>query len=748
MAEGVGVNRLRSNTNRTGGQQVSDHNVIPFQSANQVTNAEFLAAIFPDLSADEYLWITRFVVSPGVARGEWAGGAVRPDSVQDTPDLNSYFCVSSLKGDSKRAKDTFSRLFCLVLDDAKGCDLAPTWRLETSPGNYQIGYRLKEPEADLGVASRVHHALFTSDHLGNDKSGNNPVRYVRLPVGSNTKRDPVFRSRLVEWRPEAAYTVDELMEALGLEDDPFLGVEHASNEALETMIRTGESFHDPLRTLAYRRVADGKSAEDVVEELKALMECARTGEQRWVDRYAEIPRLVRSAVEVVGKRKKDPVTTALASLGSQDGIALAIARERNGEFLFAHKWGHWQHWTGARWKQEDTRLVFDVARDFIRRVNREGKPGMASSAFCAGVETFLRASREFARTGEEFDLDNYLLNTPDGTVDLRTGARRPHDPADMITLCTAVTPRTDGGDRFLRFLQEVTGGDEDLIRFLQVAYGACLSGAVESHWMLFLTGGGRNGKNTFVDLVADALGDYAKKIPASTLMARKHEDHPTEIASLRGVRLAVASEVNEGDHWHEARINELTGDAKISARVMRGDYFTFTRTHKHIVLGNHRPRLRSVTPALRERLKIVPFNQCFIGREDPLLPSKLRAEMPFVLGWLIEGHAEWIRLGRKLPPCAAVTRESEAYFSEQSTVDMWIEERLDVLPFETLPARQCPKASDLYKDYHQWKKERGEGAISMTDWAVSMRRFEKVRANGIRYIGVRLAEIDDFEDIL
>jgi putative DNA primase/helicase len=134
--------------------------------------------------------------------------------------------------------------------------------------------------------------------------------------------------------------------------------------------------------------------------------------------------------------------------------------------------------------------------------------------------------------------------------------------------------------------------------------------------MLFWIGDGRNGKNTLGDLVLDALGDYARKVPASTLMAKQHEGHPTEIANLKVIRLAMSSEINDGEHWNEARTNEVTGDATLSARFMRCDHFTFERTHKHLIFGNHRN-------AIQSRIQIVPFKASFKDKEDPDLPRRL-----------------------------------------------------------------------------------------------------------------------------
>lgn len=447
------------------------------------------------------------------------------------------------------------------------------------------------------------------------------------------------------------------------------------------------------------------------------------------------------AQPIAGAYALDGIGMSLVQVGTQDSVALMFAREYEGKLLFNRARKAWYEWDGARWQLEGTGKALDFARSLARSVNVEGKSSMGSAGFCAGVEALAQADRAFAIKGEDFDKDNYLLNTPGGTLDLHTGAVGPHDPEDRITMCTGATPSVEGGAVFEKFLDEITQGDRELAEFLQVSLGACLSGAVESHWMLFWIGHGRNGKNTLGDLVMDAMGDYARKVPTSTLMAKAHEGHPTEIANLQGVRLAVSSEISDGEHWHEARINELTGDATLSARWMRGDHFTFQRTHKHLIFGNHRPQLRTVGDAIKSRLKIVPFKASFVGREDADLPRRLREHLGSVLAWLIKGHEKWLEAGKRLPPCQAVEAESEDYFASQSTVDMWLEERVQVLEHDERPASQCPTSTDLYNDFKGWKVARGESAPSQSRWAESMRAFEKVKSNGWRYRGLMLTPV-------
>lgn len=435
----------------------------------------------------------------------------------------------------------------------------------------------------------------------------------------------------------------------------------------------------------------------------------------------------------------DGIDAALLQLKTQDAIAQVFEIQNAGKLLFNHSRGKWLAWDATRWRIETTELAFDHVRQLSRRMNWEGTSTLGSSSFAGGVEKFCRSSRAFSVHGEDFDADNYLLNTPGGTIDLRTGETRAHSQADRISLCSAVSPEPGGGAAFRRFLSEITLGDAALQEFLQVSTGACLSGAVEAHWLLFWVGSGRNGKNTLGDLIEAAMGDYSRTIPASTLMsARNGAGHPTDIANLQGIRLAVSSEVSDGDHWDESRIKSVTGDTTISARFMRQDFFEFRRTHKHLIYGNHRPQLRTVDAAMRTRLQIVPFRASFAGREDLGLPARLRGELGYVLHWLLEGHAAWIGAGRKLPRCAEVDAEMLDYFDTQSTPEMWLKERTE--PVQDLISKLYPRAGDLYADYSQWKKERGENPVSAVRWAETMKRsYRKVAMNGtVRYQGLRL----------
>jgi putative DNA primase/helicase len=451
--------------------------------------------------------------------------------------------------------------------------------------------------------------------------------------------------------------------------------------------------------------------------------------------------------QVVVASDADAISDALLQAPTQDNIALVVAITMSGRLLYDHTAEQWLEWDGTRWKPDETGKSFDAIRHLTRRVNRKGKSSLATSSFFHGVEAICKSDRTFAVVGSDLDQDEYLLNTPAGTVDLRTGKIRPHNPSDMITKITSASPSPVGGKRFLRFMNEVTGGDRQLIKFIQVSLGACLSGATSSHWLLFWIGDGRNGKNTLGDLVMKIMHVYAKKMPSSNLMSKKNEGHPTEIAMLKGARLVVSSEINDGDHWNESRINEFTGDAILSGRFIQGNFFDFRRTHKHLIYGNHRPQLRAVTNAIKARIKIIPFSQSFLGREETGIEDTLFGERDYVLHWLIEGHNEWLDAGRKLPPCEAVEKELKDYFESQSTVDMWLSECTRTIDGDDRSWSSCTKSSDLFGNYSNWKKSRGESPVSMVRWSETMKKhFQWKASNGVRFRGVELFGTTEIEN--
>jgi putative DNA primase/helicase len=278
---------------------------------------------------------------------------------------------------------------------------------------------------------------------------------------------------------------------------------------------------------------------------------------------------------------------------------------------------------------------------------------------------------------------------------------RPASRDDGITKTTLVMPNDAGCPLWLRFLNEATGNDGELIRFLQQFCGYCLTGVTREHALVFVYGPGGNGKSVFLKTITSILKDYAVTSAMETLTASSNDKHPTDLAMLAGARLVTANETEEGRAWAEARIKALTGGDPITARFMRRDFFTYVPTFKLVVTGNHKPVLHNVDEAARRRFNIVPFT-LKPAKPDLELEQKLLAEAPAILQWMVEGCLDWQRNSLVRPkPVIDATAE---YFSDQDLFRQWLEEECICEPGNK---DRSAASSVLYRSWSDFAKAAG-----------------------------------------
>lgn len=408
----------------------------------------------------------------------------------------------------------------------------------------------------------------------------------------------------------------------------------------------------------------------------------------------------------------------VSQLLSDDELATRFTERHGAAFRHVAAWGWWFQWTGAVWRREETLRVFDLAREVCRVAACEtakpaDRPKLASSQRVAAVERLARADRQHAATVDQWDADRWLLNTPGGIVDLRTGRMGRHRPDAHMTKITAVAPERVPTPHWSRFLDRVTGGDRALQEFLARVVGYGLTGETREHALFFFYGTGGNGKGVFLNTVAGVLGDYATVAPMETFTASHTDRHPTDLAMLRGARLVTAQETEEGRRWAESKVKALTGGDPITARFMRQDFFTFVPQFKLLVAGNHKPGLRNVDEAVRRRFHLVPF-EVSIPREeqDPELPERLRAEWPGILAWAVDGCRAWQDEGLAPPP--AVADATAEYLEAEDTFKAWMDEELIEHPgcFENSAA--------LFASWRAWAEKAGERPGSQKRFAQLM----------------------------
>jgi putative DNA primase/helicase len=448
----------------------------------------------------------------------------------------------------------------------------------------------------------------------------------------------------------------------------------------------------------------------VIQESSIRRAAAKTGEILLLlaaDGTVNPSVLAELAAQFVGQNRESP--DALPPQFSEEALALRFSRQYSGDLRYVSAWDRWLCWNGGQWHQDTTLEVLDRVRELSRRASAEcGSTQdkvkvavrLASSASVAAIERLARADRRHAATVEQWDRDPWLLNTPQGIVDLRTGKIQEHHPEHYLTKTTAAGP---GGDCpiWLKFLARITDGNIELQSFLQRIVGYCLTGVTREHALFFFFGSGANGKSVFTSVIGGLLASYAKTAPALTFMATRTEQHPTDIAGLRGARLVIASETEIGSRWAESKIKSITGGDVIAARLMRCDFFEFVPQFKIVVAGNNKPRLCSVNEAMRRRLHLVPFTVTIPkGERDTVLVEKLQAEYPGVLRWAIEGCLAWQSQG--LNPPEVVRSATSEYFAVEDLIDRWIDDR-------------CVKhhgiwtsGAALFEDWEQWCGTCGE----------------------------------------
>jgi putative DNA primase/helicase len=417
---------------------------------------------------------------------------------------------------------------------------------------------------------------------------------------------------------------------------------------------------------------------------------------------------------------------------TEDDIAEDFAQEFRSRLRFDHHSDKWYFWNGVRWLRNETGLGFDHARKHCRK--RRGKnTRMASKKAAEGVEIMASRDRRLAVTSDIWDLDPFLLGTPDSTVDLTSGQLKPPSQVDFITKLVSVPPAPKGTPFpvFEKFLNEATSGDPGLQRFLKQWAGYCLTGDTREQALLFIYGTGGNWKGVFVKVITEIMADYATAAATDTFVASRAQRHLTELAMLKGARLVTASETEQNQKWSESRVNQLTGNDPVTANFMRQDHFTFIPKFKLMLMGNHKPKLGTVNEAAKRRFNVVPFMHK-PQVPDPKLETKLRGEYPAILRWMIDGCLDWQANGLIRPEI--VTATTSEYFEEQDLYGRWIAEKC-----ESGPGRK-ESASKLYASFREFCIANGENPGSTTDFGsiLSQRGYDKKKSSGMNYIGIAL----------
>ena len=406
------------------------------------------------------------------------------------------------------------------------------------------------------------------------------------------------------------------------------------------------------------------------------------------------------------RNQRDEFTTDL-------GNSRRFTRQMTGRAMFCGAQGRWYLWSGTHWKQDEDCAVLNLAKQVALSIFDEakaaslperqeylGKWAVKSQARARLEAMVFLAGPDLAIGVEDLDQDAWLFNCVSGTVDLRTGNLRKHDSANRITKISSTRYDAKAAcPRWTQFLQEIMNCNDKLITYLQRVFGYCLTGDVSEQYLWLMHGSGSNGKSVFTDILSSVMGDYASEAAPDLLLASQGERHPTGEADLFGRRLVIASETEDSRRLNTALTKRLTGNAKVKARYMRGDFFEFERTFKLFLVTNCLPTVHENSVAVWRRLRAVPFAvQIAPGRQDKTLLTKLKAEQSGVLNWLIRGCLDWQKHGLSEPD--EVSNATQAYQMHEDTLADFFEQHCQFDP------REMVSRGELYMAYVGWTEQK------------------------------------------
>ena len=414
-------------------------------------------------------------------------------------------------------------------------------------------------------------------------------------------------------------------------------------------------------------------------------------------------------------------------------------------------WQVWVIFDGVRWQEDKRGTIYQKAIATLRNLADQAKqllpPKNAGyviehalgSESLSGLKNMLALAKShpvLAAVPEMFDANPWLLNLPNGTMDLRQMLFRPHAREDMLTKVAGVAyDPTATCPQWLAFLVTIMAGNQALIGFLQRFVGYTLVGEVSEQSLILLYGTGANGKSVFLEILRYVFGEYAMQADFTTFTATKGQNVRNDIARLVGARFVTAVESEYGQPLAEAVIKQVTGGEPIVARFLFKEFFQFYPQFTLWLASNHKPIIKGGDHGIWRRIKLVPFAVTIPPeKQDQDLPSKLKAEGPGILNWMIQGCREWQRQGLN-PPLEVMTAVSE-YRSEMDLLAEFLDEKCILGPGEKV------KAKDLYKAYREFCEAEGEFVLGKKRFAdlLLQRGFRKAKIGDMIWSGLGLKQ--------
>ena len=452
---------------------------------------------------------------------------------------------------------------------------------------------------------------------------------------------------------------------------------------------------------------------------------------------------------VSGKKTSQKQETQIKEYEMSDsGNALRFADKLNNHIKYSFTNKAWYYWNGKFWCRDESgemkRLadltILDMKKQAFSFADDEEKQKMclkwaiktAGSKPKSNMLIEAQHIKGMPVLPNEFDAQDDLINCENGIVNLRNGELMPHTSTAMMSkISYSAYDNTSNKQplKWLKFLNDITGGDMGLQRYLQLAIGYSLGGSAKEQCLFFCYGNGNNGKSTFLNVVTDLAGTYALNMQSESIMVKKNTGAVnTDIARLNGSRFVTVAEPEENVRLNEQLIKQMTGGEQLTARFLYGNEFQFKPVFKLWIGTNHKPIIRGTDDGIWRRVILIPFI-VKIAKEnvDKNLSFKLRKELPLIMKWAVDGCIAWQKEGLKKPLC--IQKATDEYREEMDGLLQFVTDCIELDESDQI------KASELYAVYERWAVD--NNAYCMTnskfgkDFSV---RFPKSRkGDGVYY---------------
>lgn len=370
----------------------------------------------------------------------------------------------------------------------------------------------------------------------------------------------------------------------------------------------------------------------------------------------------------------------MTDTGNAERLADAIA----GEFIHVPGIG-WHVFEDGRYKLDESGMIVEKAKSLVvniaqfsvsKEMQRWAQKSLSAGAINASVR-LAQTVPSVSVSPTRLDASPLELCTPGGIVDLATGIIRPADPAtDFHTLRTTVAPDWSvPTPMFTSFMQWALVHPER-IAYMQRMLGIAAIGEVRHHVFPILLGPGSNGKTTTTDIASGVFGQYAATMPQKFLVEKSGNSHPTEIARLRGIRLAISNEVPPNAKFDEELVKTLTGETRLTGRFMGENFFDFVNTTTHLMTANHLPSVPVGGKGFWRRVRKIDYKtQLEEGYENPnLVTDIIEQEAAGILAWIVDGAKQVVAAGEQAPQ--SIMAATHDYRMEEDTLARFMEETL------------------------------------------------------------------------